>query len=190
MSAACPYGYYASTGDADAVAATMGGIPNYDAASDEVKAIVLPQASDEINRSMRYQGRRWDPTQANEFPRVAYDSSKQMALGLGLGPIGPIGPTGPEVFGLGIQIWDWDYVNGGAIVPTWVNQAVIIQADWDIANPTSTARAEQIHQGVRGQSTGPLREDYDRNAPGVRTMLCRRAWSLLQRYRLGSGRLI
>jgi hypothetical protein len=188
MSLSIPTGYFDTTGDADAIAATLANVPNYAAAEDAPKAVAVQQASDEINRGMRYQGRRYDPTQNNEFPRVAYDSSKQMALGLGLGPIGPIGPTGPEVFGLGIQIWDWDYTNGGAIVPPWVLQAVIIQADFDLG--PANVRAETIHQGVRGQSTGGLREDYDRHADGVRTNLCRRAFMLMQRYRLASGRLI
>jgi hypothetical protein len=181
MSIAVPTGYFSSTGDADAIAATMVALVAYPSASDQAKANALAQASFEIDKGERWQGRMFVFTQTTEFPRAAYDSSRRSLVGYG-----PVGPAG---FGIGDTVWDWDYDNNVAIVPPNVYLAVIYQAD-SIMQGIRDARLDATHDGIRSQGTGPLREDYRQMGASVEIVLCRRAWNLMKRYTLTSGRMM
>jgi hypothetical protein len=165
-----------------ALAATLLNVPNFIAASSANQDAACAQASDEIDRGLRLQGRKYLFTQANEFPRTAFESSRRTTLGVG--PIGAIGPAG---VGSGDEIWDWDATNNVAIIPKIVYEAVIIQADSIIAN-LRAGRQDSIHDGIRQQGSAGESESYDREAPGAKTPLCRRAYQLLWRYKIKQGR--
>src|SRR5436189_193966 len=76
-----------------------------------------------------------------------------------------------------------------AIVPADVRRATLYQADSILAGEREPRIAAQ-HDGVVYELTGGLAESYkSTQGRGVPTGLCRRAWMLMRRYRLRSGRL-
>jgi hypothetical protein len=183
--------YFTTVSAADAIAATLNPaqIPYYVAAmnngGDTTRYPALFQASDELDRGMRYQGRKFHRHQPNEFPRVAYEVLMGVPFGLGYGF--------PEWSGeqLSECVWDWDCTTHDAVVPNYVYEALVLQADFILA-PASVAaneRRDAIHMGVRGQAIGSMREEYDKTMPGVRTPLCRKAYVIMERYRLKQGRM-
>ncbi len=106
---------------------------------------------------------------AGEFPRLAYDA------------------TGG---GDAAVTWDVDAASGEAVVRArGVRLATLLQADAILAAREPRVAAQ--HDGVVYQLNGTTAESYKRNTgPGVTTGLCRRAWVLVRRYRLRSGKLI
>jgi hypothetical protein len=84
---------------------------------------------------------------------------------------------------------DWDATALTAVVPPSVKAACVQQAD-SILAATREERLNEINDGVRVNSTGGASEQYSASAPGASTGLCRRAYQLLQKYKLASGRLL
>src|SRR5207253_10453664 len=61
---------YLTAAEGDELAATMFGLAAYKAET-TYKQAALEQATARIDAAYRYQGRRYDPAQALEFPRIA-----------------------------------------------------------------------------------------------------------------------
>lgn len=166
-----------------ALAGQMLNLSAFNAAAPLQQQMALLQASTEIDRGCRWQGRKFDPRQKLEFPRIPYDDGfpatwEWQWFDTYFGGIGA-----------GDCVWDWNHAEKKPCVPLPVLQAVIVQAD-SILRGDREDRVNAIHDGVRGQSSGPVREDYDSRAMGVVTPLCHRAWHLVERYKLVSGRLV
>ena len=182
--------YFAQSSDADAIAATLPAslLPNYLASVDPAKTAALLQASIDVDRAHRWQGRKYDSiNQANEFPRVAFEPSN--AILPYPGAAAPPGlPGGP---GFGATIWDWDATTLTVVVPQHVLTAVIYQADF-ILGPSlgNQRRLDAQYSGVRSQGAGDIREEYAPRSKGVETGLCRRAEQMVRKYRLVTGRMI
>lgn len=175
---------YLAISDADAIAATLlaSMLPNYNAANSSNKLLALQQATLDLDLATRWQGRKFCYMQTLEFPRLLQDP------GVRFGPWG-IGWYGQiESGGFGSDVADWDWTNQVAIVPPKVLTAIVFQADYVLGGGME-ARLDDIHSGVRGQSTGGASENYDATAPGAKTSLCRRAWKLVERYQLMTGRM-
>ena len=165
---------YLDVSAADALAATVPALAAWPAATADAKARALAQASADVDAAMPYQGRRYDPAQALEFPRVAHDDLARRTV---------VSPTRAVV-------WDFDADAGEAVIPPAVRLAVLYQADAILLGEREPRIAAQ-HDGVVYDLTGTLAESYKHTSgPGVRTGLARRAWMLLRRYRLRSGQLL
>lgn len=164
---------YLNTSDADALAATLLDVASYLAATGANKQKALNQASVEIDRAMSYQGRKYDPTQALEFPRVAYES-----------PVDSVQLLLPNQ-GTRQTIWDWDDDAGEAVVPDDVLAACVYQANSLLAGDR-TERLDAQHDQVASHGADGLQESYS----GPASVLCRRAHLFLGKYRLKTGRLI
>lgn len=168
--------------DADSLANSMLNIRAYKTADDADRMSGLGQATDEINRGNRWQGRKFDPTQPHEFPRIPYPRNFAGWPGWDIGlPFAGSYGFGPD------QVWDWDSVNLVAIVPQYVLQAVIIQAD-SILLGTRSDRLDKQFDGIKDVMTGALRQTY--GGGHVDQPLCRRAYQLMQRYLLQTGALL
>lgn len=175
---------YLASSEADTLAAALPGLSSYKAASDADKSAALALATSDIDRGMRYQGRKFDPTQTLEFPRVAFDAPNRVwnVEWIDFPVILP---------NCGAVVWDWDSDNNVAIVPQNVKLACVYQAD-SILTGNREERLSEQHDGVVQASNSGMQETYrQRNqAPGLDTGLCRRAYLLLQRYRLATGRIV
>lgn len=165
-------GSYLTVDEANQIAAAFPALANWPAASSDVKARSLAQATDEVDHAMPYQGRRFDFAQAMEFPRIAYDDFAHFGQ-----------PAGPAV------VWDTNSADGVPVVPLDVRRAVLCQAD-AIIGGTRNTRLDAQHDGVVYELANADAESYKSSAgPGVQTGLCRAAFALLKQYRLKSGRL-
>jgi hypothetical protein len=176
-------GYFGGVADADAIAATLVStlVASYLASSSSDKAAALAQASSDIDMGCRWQGRRYDPAQANEFPRVAYEAQSRIHVqGIGIPLVIPPSP--------GDVVWDYDFTSLTASVPQNVLKAVIYQADW-ILDGSGEERAKEQHAGVTSNQNAGAGESYDLKHRGADSGICRRAWSLLRNYELVSGRM-
>ncbi len=153
---------YLTLTDADALAATLLGLTHYQAADDATRSAALLTASIEIDAASRWQGRKYDPDQAREFPRVPYEGT----------------------------VWDW--VDGYAVVPDLVRIAVLRQADFllDTVRRAKLAQIEDglASQSVGSISESYARPTPAGQASGW-DRLCSEARDLLARYRLTSGPL-
>jgi hypothetical protein len=176
-------GYFDAVASADAIAATLPSalVASYLAATAADKASALEQASLDIDDGMRFQGRKYDPTQLQEFPRIAYESNARVRP-QGIVPyVLPPSPTD--------TVWDWNATTQTPVVPPRVLQAVIYQADW-ILNGTGEERASEQHAGVTSQQVAGAMEAYDLKHRGADSSLGRRAWNLLRKYELRTGRMV
>jgi hypothetical protein len=167
---------------ADQLAAQMPAseVANYLAASAADRRKWLGFASRDVNNAMRYQGRKWDPLQANEFPRISGNVFiNPMGLPLPL-------PAYPSIGG---EVWDWDLENNRAVTPLDVKLAVIRQADSLAGGRGQTLNAQ--HDGLSAQAAGPISESYVGTAAGsAAPKLCNEAWELLKRFRLRVGDML
>jgi hypothetical protein len=168
---------YLTVAEADALAASVLGLLQWGTATSSDKVSALDAATRLIDTGLRYQGRKFDTGQTLEFPRVAYD-----------GAVGG-GARVAEV------VWDWDPATAAAVIPPAVKQACLIEADetlQDLAGKSQRwRRLDEQHQGVTFDLTGSMAEAYRKGtAAAGRTGLCRRAYDLLSRYRLVSGRMV
>ena len=173
---------YLTVTDADALAPSILGLIQWSAATSTDKTNALDAASKVIDSAIRYQGRKYDPAQALQFPRVAYDT------GCGNAPLAA-GPTG-----VADLIWDWDAASGAAVVPPAVQRACLVEADeilQDVAGKSPRwRRLDEQHQGVTFDLTGSAAEAYRKGTAAFgRSGLSRRAYELLAPYRLVSGRI-
>ena len=165
---------YLTVAAADELAATLPPLAAWSAADAPTKAKALERASIDVDRAMPYQGRKYDPDQPNQFPRVPYDGAASAGRGAGAVP----------------AVWDWDAQANEAVVPQDVLLAVVFQADAELAGAREARLAAQ-HDGVVYDLTGSLAESYKQTeGPGVATGLCRPAWMLMRKYRLAAGQLL
>jgi hypothetical protein len=173
-----PLPAYMDVAEADALAATTSGLVAWNSADAPTKAAALSRASDEVDHAMPYQGRRYAAiaAQPREFPRLAFEE-----------PL--LGGRDPSLPGAAF-VWDWDDALGDAVVPWDVKLATLLHAD-SILDGSRDARLDLQHDGVVYDQSGSVAESYRKNtAPGLPTGLCRRAWVLMRRYRIKSGRLL
>lgn len=168
---------YLTVAAADELAATLPTLAAWSAATSPNKARALERASIDVDGAMPYQGRKYDPAQVNQFPRVPYDNSPPNAA--------------PVVGGSGsASVWDWDASLNEAVAPEDVLLAVVLQADANLAGEREPRLSAQ-HDGVVYDLTGSVAESYKyTQGPGVSTGLCRAAWVLLRKYRLKSGKIL
>ena len=177
-------GAYLSVPDAISLAANCPAplVSDFLAAASGVQAAQLQQATWEID-SQRWQGRRYDPRQQFEFPRVAYESASRVQ------PQGIItftfAPAPSDI------VWDWDATNSVCVVPQRVLVACLYQASSNI-NGARLGRLDEMHDGVIEAANSGLSEKRDPKVAGQDSglSLCRAAWDLLRNYRLVSGRLV
>jgi hypothetical protein len=179
---------YLSVDDADELADALPGLSAWKAAADDAKAAALRRATAEVDDAMPYQGRRYDPAQAMQFPRVAYEDVISAEV-RGAGDWPYVGPP-PQSLLAPAVVWDWDALTNAPAVPRDVKLAVVYQADSDLDGSREPRLGNQ-HDGVVYDLTGALAESYKLNtAPGVRTGLCRQAWLLMRKYRRRGGRIL
>lgn len=187
-STAIPAGtsYLADLAAANLLANARAGLASWKAANAADQAAAAQVASERID-ALRWQGRKYDLSQALAFPRVAYETSGSVVTwGTGL-------LVGNEFPQSGTVIWDWDATNLVAFVPQRVLLACLYEAD-SILSSTSAAREERLQaiaDGINEQGVGRTRESYfdplRPNAMGLYS-LCLRANELMAPYRLRSGR--
>lgn len=158
---------YLTTSQADALAAQLPGLAAYKALPDDAsKLATLSLASMRVDASRRWQGRKYDPDQVLEFPRLPYGSSVRLYAG---------------------GVWDWDTDAQQAVVPQNVKLAVLYEAD-SIAAGTLDRVRNAIASGLASQSTGSLSEAYNTALAGVSAMaLCPESERLMSRYKLATG---
>ena len=167
---------YLTVAEADALAPGVLGLLEWSASTAGEKANALDAATRLIDTALRYQGCKYSPAQVLEFPRVGYDGGAEGARGAA------------EV------VWDWDETAGAAVIPPAVKQACLVEADETLQDLKGKSqrwrRLDEQHQGVTFDLTGSMAEAYRKGtAPAGRTGLSRRAYDLLSRYRLVSGRM-
>lgn len=165
-----PSASYLDVGQADDLAAGLPGLAAYRSANDDAKAAALAEASSDVDAAMPYHGRRFDAGQPTEFPRVADEPASAPGAGPGV-------------------VWDWDAAAGRPVVPADVCRAVLCEADSILAG-VREPRIDAQHDGVVYKLGGGEAESFKATpGPGVPTGLCRRAWMLMRKYHLRSGRL-
>jgi hypothetical protein len=177
--------YFPTTPAADAIAATLPAslVAAYVAASaaNNASAVAaLLQASSDVDGAIKYQGRKYDPTQLNEFPRIAREPASMVHERRF-----PV--VQPAVEGAGMEIWDYDWTNNVPVVPPDVLAAVVYQAN-SILLGDRDGRQDAIHDGVASQGAEGVQESYRDPRENRQSFLCRRAFMLMARYRLMTGR--
>ena len=172
---------YLTVADADALAATILGLTQWSAATSTEKTNALDAATKLIDGALRYQGRKFDPAQSLQFPR---------AVNGGVVTAGGCPSSACALVG----IWDWDELAQAAVVPAVVKQACLIEADEMLQDLKGKSqrwrRLDEQHQGVTFDQAGAAAEAYRKGTPAAgRSGLSRRAYDLLRRFKLSSGRL-
>lgn len=152
---------YLSTSEADAIAATMipAMVAAYTAAEPAARASALEQASADIDACWRWQGRRYDPLQGLEFPRIPW----------------------PD------QAIVWDQVEQEVVVPAAVLRAVVLQAA-DRLDGTRLG-ALLARDGLTSMTTASLSEAYAAGSAMATQIVTPAARGLLSRFRLSGGGL-
>jgi len=163
------------------------------AMTDDTLAAVLATASQDIDSAMHYQGRKYFTLQTLEFPRIPFGSSPGVNQ-FGIPLSGPASlPLTPDTV-----VWDWEPGTNGefgkAVVPHKVKLACIHQAAW-LQNPQYAKRIEDIQSGVASHSIGTASESFARpkELGGGRmgfTGLGARAMQIMEKYKIGTGRLL
>jgi hypothetical protein len=152
---------YLSVAEADTLAATLPALAQWPAASSGDKAKALQLATIEIDVAMPYQGERYDTAQLLEFPRRD-----------------------------GARIIDWDSEANQAVVPPNVKLATLLQAE-EVLTSGRLDRLSKVHQGIVYDQTAGMAESFKGGGEaGLRTMLSIRAYQIMRRYALRSGRLL
>lgn len=166
---------YLTQSEADALAGQLPAttLPSWATASTLEKTAALELASSDVDEGLRYQGRKYDETQARQFPRVAYQAA-------------PFAPSGR---GVADTVWDWSVDLNAPVVPLDVQRAVLYQAEAILRNEREERLSNQ-HDGIIYDQSGPLSESYKASdRPGFESGLARRAYMLLRKYRLQAGSL-
>ncbi len=167
---------YLTSTDADILANTLPALSAYLAATTAQKQAALQQACSDVDNAMPFQGRKLDPAQSLQFPRVAYESAARA--------------RGAAGHGYADTLWDWDPSSNAPIVPADVKAAVLYQADAILAGQREQ-RLDKQHDGVAYDQTAGLAESYkSSDRQGLATGLTRRAYQLLQKYRVVAGRIL
>ena len=173
---------YLTVAEGDALIASTLALLAYPPATALDRGAALDAATRLIDSALRYQGRKYDPAQVLQFPRVAYDAGHADAYALV--------PGGPAEL-----VWDWDASTSAAVIPAAVKLACLLEADEILQDVSGKSqrwrRLDEQHQGVTFDMTGSAAEAYRKGVPAAgRSGLCRRAYELLAPYRLMSGRAI
>ena len=173
---------YLTVAEGDALIASMLGLLAYPGGTALDRGAALDAATRLIDSALRYQGRKYDPAQSLQFPRVAYDTNAADARR-------SVSPAGPAEL-----VWDWDVTTGAAVIPPAVQRACLVEADeilQDLAGKSQRwRRLDEQHQGVTFDLTGSAAEAYRKGVPSAgKSGLSRRAYELLAPYRLVSGRM-
>jgi len=173
---------YLTVAEADAMTTSVLGLLEYPGAGAAERAAALDAATRLIDTALRYQGRKYDPAQVLQFPRVAYDDGRAEAYAFVPG-------------GAAEVVWDWDAATSAAVIPEAVKRACLIEADeilQDVAGKSQRwRRLDEQHQGVTFDLTSSAAEAYRKGVPPAgRSGLSRRAYELLATYRLASGRAV
>jgi hypothetical protein len=142
----------------------------------------LTAGADDIDGEV-IQGRKYDLSQARQFPRVAYET------GAPLLPADLAVLTTPQAQGATV-VWDFDTDGITVIVPLDVRKAEILQANFILAQGAAGDRIQQaIDAGLTGQSVGDMSEAYRTDVKKDWGYgLTPRARALLEKYRVRSGR--
>ena len=154
------------------------------ALADDALDLVLMTATLDIDNAMRFQGRKYDPDQEREFPRVPRGQTPNQFGSAISDPIPYPSPLGR------IEVWDWDPANDVPIVPQKVLIAVLFQAAW-LMQPQYAQRLEDIRSGLAAQA---IRTSHEMNiksgeaAAGGFSGLGDRAQRIMDFYRLKTGR--
>lgn len=141
-------------------------------------------AADDID-ARPYQGSKYDPTQARQFPRVPYGSGV------------PIGSTSyplstNNTLAIATEIWDIDTDGTTVIVPLDVRKAEIFQANFLLSQGSGGDRIQAaIDSGLASQSVGGMSESYRESVKKDWGYgLTPRARALLEKYRLKTGKIL
>ena len=174
---------YLIADEADDIAASLPAtvLASYLAASVSQKNAALELASADLDTAMRYQGRKYDPEQALEFPRVAYETPVASRYG------SAIATSVPDT------IWDWDADADEAVVPAAVKMACLLQAE-SILSGNLERIYEAMASGLASQSVGGMSESYrtpaELEAMGLTAGLNPRAAKIMDQYALRQGKLL
>lgn len=155
---------YMQLAEADALAATVFGLPRYKAADPTTRLQLLTSASMAIDAAHRWQGQRITEDQALEFPRQR-DYAVTTASG---------------------------WLQGGTpAVPAKIKLAVLHQAD-ATANTDLQAVKDVIAAGLTGKTTGSMSEQYRAGGAGQMgsQLLCPAAASLVASYISKQGKVL
>ena len=183
---------YLQVADAMALAPSILNATAFLAATTLRQSIALAMATADLNQ-LRYQGRKYDLTQVNQFPRVAYEPSARVSL------YSPGGDFSGQLINNAMPgaatVWDWDYVNSVPIVPQTVLLACLMQAN-NRLDGTQAANFDRLAAGLASQKTGGLAESYNTDvasllkAQGGSLTISRDAMLMLEPYLLRSGRFL
>jgi hypothetical protein len=175
---------YLSIADGRSMAALLPGMAAIAALADEQLGPMLLLASLDIDMAMRYQGRKYDLTQTREFPRVAY--------GAPMNQIGGLIPA-PGLLTPDTVIWDYDPTENVPVVPQNVLMATLYQVLW-INQPKYSDILDKVRTGIAQEQIGTgsiaFAKVADIAAAGGLTGLDRRAYSLMARYVMQTGRIV
>jgi hypothetical protein len=177
---------YLSTTQMISVAATLPGMSALIGSTTDAQASLLEQASLDVDAAGPYQGRKYDPSQEREFPRVPYPASGDATL---------YGATSAAGAVLGDLVWDWDADTNAAVTPLNVKKAIAYQAAFLLTGAAQEAANRQaaIVSGLSSQSVSGMSESYQPGgAAGAsgRSLLAPRALQLLRPYFLKTGKLL
>jgi hypothetical protein len=177
---------YLSPAAVVSLAATLPGLSALTLAPTGTVAPLVEQATLDVDTAGPYQGRKYDPAQAHEFPRVPYPASGDpLRYGATSAPGGAFGEV----------VWDWDAATNAAVVPLNVQKAVAYQAAYILSGAGQEAADRQaaIAGGLASQSVGGMSESYQAAGSGGvsgRSLLAPRALQLLRPYFLKTGKLL
>jgi hypothetical protein len=170
---------YLTSAEVRSLAPQVFGAESLTSATDAELDRLSAAASSRIDRSRRYEGRRYDPLQKSEFPRaVGYSQVDSLPLWPGMAS------------SAGRYIWDWDAATSAAVVPVDVKLATLHEMASLRAGERSSRLAAQ-HDGLASQTTGPASESYrpPTSADGL-PLVCFEADALLRQYELVSGEML
>jgi len=175
---------YLMLAEADAMAASLPTVGRYSAGDATTRQQWLAMATVRFDASRRWQGRKFDPAQTLEFPRVPHPHALPYGWPQGL-PAGGCGPLGS------LDVWDWDATNQVAVVPPAIKLAVLFEAN-SIALGNRDAIVEAIASGLTMSQTGSLMEQYRQANNGQAEIppLCRDAEMIAKKYALRTGGIL
>lgn len=167
------------------LAAVIGGMPALLALGGDSLVAVLGLASNDVDRAMPYQGRKYAPLQVLEFPRIPYGSFTRRDQNM---------PVGAELAlnSPALMVWDWDATNNVPIVPDAVKLACLLQGAWIMSadGKAATKRLEAIRSGLASQQIGTAQEAYNLAAATAGGGLCQRSGQIMATYALRSGSMM
>lgn len=166
---------YLTDAEAEEIAARLADASAWSSSTAEARAAALIQASDEID-TLRFAGRKYDPDQARQFPRLIERDPATW-------------PASTRAGSVNADVWDVDD-DGSAVVPDLVKVAAFLQARHILASPRRMSRLEDQAAGVASQSAGGFSETYRPRPDAAAHLVCLQARKALGAYLLKGGRPI